>query len=83
MYTEQLIRKSCSARGEPIILKESAATAWVDGNNLLGAVVGIFCMELAIKKAKKVGIGFVTVKGEEYPSTLLLINFAQEAIISG
>lgn len=46
--------------GEPVILKESPATALVDGNNLLGPVIGNFCMALAIKKAKEVGVGVVT-----------------------
>ena len=72
LYVDELINKTCSARGEPVILKESAATAWVDGNNQLGAVVGIFCMELAIKKAKEVGIGFVNVKGKAF--FLLIAN---------
>ena len=31
---------STSSNEEPIIIKESAATAFVDGNNLLGPVVG-------------------------------------------
>ena len=44
---------------EPSVLKESPATALVDGNNLLGPVVGNFCMKLAIQKAKEVGIGLV------------------------
>ncbi|KAK6036036.1 malate/L-lactate dehydrogenase [Cooperia oncophora] len=36
--------------GEPIIIKEKGATAWVDGCNLLGPVVGNFCMKLAVQK---------------------------------
>jgi LDH2 family malate/lactate/ureidoglycolate dehydrogenase len=47
---------------EPKILKEAVATAWVDGMNLLGPVVGNFCMNLAIEKAKKCGIGMVVAK---------------------
>jgi len=34
----------------------------VDGGNLLGPVVGNFCMSLAIKKAKDAGIGWVVAK---------------------
>jgi LDH2 family malate/lactate/ureidoglycolate dehydrogenase len=44
---------------EPVVVQDSPATALVDGNNLLGPVVGNFCMQLAIKKAKEVGIGMV------------------------
>lgn len=50
----------------PTILKETVATAWIDGNALLGPVVGKFCMELAIKKAKECGIGWVVAKGSNH-----------------
>ena len=42
-----------NSNDEPLIVKESPATAYVDGKNLLGPVVGTFCMQLAIKKAKE------------------------------
>ena len=48
---------------EPEILKENAATAHVDGCNLLGPVVGNFCMDVAIQKAKTAGVGWVVAKG--------------------
>ena len=38
------------------------ATALVDGKNLLGPVVGNFCMDIAIKKAKEFGIGMVVAR---------------------
>ncbi|XP_068620459.1 (2R)-3-sulfolactate dehydrogenase (NADP(+))-like [Battus philenor] len=47
---------------KPVILKESAATAWVDGMDTLGATAANFCMDLAIKKAKECGVGWVSVK---------------------
>ena len=49
-----------------MILKESAATAWVDGQNGIGPVVGNFCMDLAIKKAKECGVGWVVAKGSNH-----------------
>ena len=49
---------------EPSVVKETVATALVDGNNTLGPVVGNFSMDLAIQKAKDVGIGWVAAKGE-------------------
>ncbi|KAI3411847.1 hypothetical protein GPALN_001910 [Globodera pallida] len=48
--------------GEPKVLKQKGATAWVDGCDLLGAVVGNFCTELAIKLAKQHGVGWVVCK---------------------
>ncbi len=56
--------KACGGDGQPTVLSEKGATAWVDGNNLLGAVVGNFAMQLAIKKAKEFGIGLVAAKGD-------------------
>lgn len=59
MYLNDIQQKSIDGAAEPKILKESAATAWVDGCNGLGAVVGRYCMDLAIQKAKNVGVGWV------------------------
>lgn len=50
----------------PEIEKENPCTAVVNGKNAMGATVGKFCMELAIKKAKKIGIGWVVAKNCNY-----------------
>lgn len=63
MYVKDIQSGICAKEGEPVVEKESAATALVDGRNLLGPVVGNFCMDLAIKKAKEVGIGWVVAHG--------------------
>uniref|UniRef100_A0A336KKY3 CSON011745 protein n=1 Tax=Culicoides sonorensis TaxID=179676 RepID=A0A336KKY3_CULSO len=62
MYINDLLINSTAGAAVPEILKETPATAWVDGKNGLGAVVGEFCMDLAIKKAKTVGVGWVVAK---------------------
>lgn len=46
---------------KPEIVKESSVLANVDAHNGLGQVAGVFGMELAIAKARKEGIGMVTV----------------------
>lgn len=53
MYVNDLKTKITCTDGEPEILNETAATAMVDGKNLLGPAVGIFSMNLAIKVKKK------------------------------
>ena len=63
MYVNDIRNKTTEPNAEPAILKETPATAWVDGKNGLGPVIGNFCMDLAIKKAKNVGVGWVAVKG--------------------
>jgi len=50
----------------PEIMKETVSTAWVDGNNLLGGVVGKFCIDLAIKKAKETGIACVSARNSNH-----------------
>ncbi|XP_076461628.1 putative oxidoreductase YjmC [Babylonia areolata] len=67
-YMQDLLKAnvSTSATQEPEVVKETAATALVDGHNLLGPVVGNFAMDLAIRKAKDVGIGWVSVRGTNH-----------------
>ncbi|KAK5966509.1 L-sulfolactate dehydrogenase, partial [Trichostrongylus colubriformis] len=66
MYVGDCRKKVCKLDGTPTILKEKAGSAWVDGNSLLGPVVGNFCMDLAVKKAKEAGVGWVTCKGSNH-----------------
>lgn len=66
MYINDLHAGAIDGNAVPELLQESPATAWVDGKNGLGAVVGNFCMDLAIKKASSVGVGIVAVKGSNH-----------------
>lgn len=49
---------------EPSVEKQTAATAFIDGNNVLGPVVGKLAMDTAIDKARAAGVGWVTCKGK-------------------
>ncbi|XP_075981124.1 (2R)-3-sulfolactate dehydrogenase (NADP(+))-like [Anticarsia gemmatalis] len=62
-YINDCQQGACKPAAKPVVLKESAGTAWVDGCFALGATVGNFCMELAIRKAKETGIAWVAAKG--------------------
>lgn len=66
MYLNELDKKTADGWAVPIILNETIATAWVDGRNGLGMVVGNWCMDLAVEKAKQVGIGMVCCKGSNH-----------------
>ncbi|RZJ90222.1 MAG: Ldh family oxidoreductase [Chryseobacterium sp.] len=48
------------------IVHETPSTATVDGDRGLGLVVAPYAMELAIKKAKEVGTGWVAVKNSNH-----------------
>ena len=62
MYVKDIESGITVSNLEPKILRETAAIAHVDGQNVLGPVVGNFCMKAALKKSKDVGIGFVVAK---------------------
>ncbi|XP_041365965.1 uncharacterized oxidoreductase YjmC-like [Gigantopelta aegis] len=66
MYVKDIKTGMTVSDQEPEILKETAATAFVDGKNVLGPVVGKFCMEIAIRKAKESGIGWVVACGSNH-----------------
>ena len=66
VYVKDCQGKFCKPNNDPIILNESPGTAWVDGNNGLGVVVGTFCMNRAIEMAKVNGIGWVVAKGSNH-----------------
>ena len=51
---------------KPKIIKETSTTAAVDARNGLGQPAGYFGMSLAIKKAKKSGVGFVSVRNSNH-----------------
>ncbi|XP_063540248.1 uncharacterized oxidoreductase YjmC-like [Cydia strobilella] len=65
-YINDLKSGVTDPKGKPVVLKENASTAWVDGSNALGAIVGNFSMDLAIKKAKETGVGWVATKGSSH-----------------
>ncbi|XP_028043945.1 uncharacterized protein LOC114253309 isoform X2 [Bombyx mandarina] len=61
-YINDILSKATDPCAKPVILKESAATALVDGCDALGATVGNFCMDVAIRKAKEAGVGWVAAR---------------------
>uniref|UniRef100_A0A1I8ADM1 Malate/L-lactate dehydrogenase n=1 Tax=Steinernema glaseri TaxID=37863 RepID=A0A1I8ADM1_9BILA len=66
IYVNDVATGACDKAGAPKIIKEKGSTAWVDGNNLLGPVVGNFCMKLAVEKARDFGIGWVVAKNSNH-----------------
>ena len=66
VYIKDCVGNLCKPNNDPIVLKKGPVTAWIDGNNGLGVVVGTFCMEMAIEMAKTTGIGWVVAKGSNH-----------------
>ena len=64
IYVQDLEHGLAVSNREPELVRETAATAYVDGHNLLGSVVGNYCMKIALRKAKEAGVGWVVAKSE-------------------
>ncbi|CAB4006593.1 uncharacterized oxidoreductase -like isoform X1, partial [Paramuricea clavata] len=66
MYVRDVKEGTTLPDGQPIIDKETVSTALVNANNILGPVSSNFCMDLAMKKAKETGVGWVTCHGANH-----------------
>jgi LDH2 family malate/lactate/ureidoglycolate dehydrogenase len=75
MYVQDISTKICDGNAIPTIEKEKFSTALVNGQNSLGPVVGNFCMNLAIEKAKKHGVGWVTANSMFIFLVFLLLTY--------
>jgi L-2-hydroxycarboxylate dehydrogenase (NAD+) len=65
-YVDGIRGGSILPKVKPKIIKETSTTAAVDGRHGLGQPAGYFGMNLAIKKAKRSGVGFVTVRSSNH-----------------
>jgi LDH2 family malate/lactate/ureidoglycolate dehydrogenase len=61
-YAKQLRLGGVDRRASPVVERETAATAMLDGANGLGQVVSCRALEVAISKARQVGAGAVMVR---------------------
>ncbi|KAK3927164.1 Malate dehydrogenase [Frankliniella fusca] len=66
LYVDDVAAGSCLPAAEPRLLRDGPSTAWVDGGHGLGPVVGRYCMQLAIDKARQTGVGWVVAKGSNH-----------------
>ncbi|XP_057653836.1 (2R)-3-sulfolactate dehydrogenase (NADP(+))-like [Diorhabda carinulata] len=80
-YIKDIREKACDANADPTILTECASIAAVCGNNGLGAVIGTFCMDIAIKKARETGIGMVVTNGSNHFGTNMF--YTEKAVRQG
>jgi LDH2 family malate/lactate/ureidoglycolate dehydrogenase len=51
---------------KPVILRETASTAVVDGNGGLGLIIAPYAMNIAIEKAKGAGSGWISVQNSSH-----------------
>ena len=60
------LEKGMISREKPEIVHETPVSAVIDGKNGMGQLVGYDAMQLAIEKAKKVGMAIVTVRNSNH-----------------
>ncbi|XP_032669327.1 uncharacterized oxidoreductase YjmC-like [Odontomachus brunneus] len=66
MYVNEIESRTSDPAARPRVVTDFQAIALVDGQNALGQVIGKYCMEMAIEKAKKFGIGMVAARGSNH-----------------
>lgn len=62
IYLERYREGRLNPRPRPRVVRETPATATMDGDRGLGIIVGHRAMDLAIRKARDVGMGMVTLR---------------------
>ena len=66
VYVEQYKNKELKPAAEMSIIKDNLASCSVDGDKGLGIITTPKAMEIAIEKAKKTGIGIVTINNSRH-----------------
>ena len=61
-YVTRLRDGGCNAKARPHVVRETAATALIDGDNGLGHLAMVMARDLAMAKARLAGIGWVGVR---------------------
>ena len=65
-YVDGIRKGTILPKVKPKIIKETSSTAAIDARHGLGQPASYFGMNLAIKKAKRGGVGFVTVRNSNH-----------------
>lgn len=66
MYRQHINKGFVKVGNKPSVAHETGISAVVDGNQAMGQVVSKYAMDLAIEKAKKSGVGMVTVRNSNH-----------------
>jgi len=81
LYLERYRDGRLNPRPRPRVVQEAPATAVMDGDRGLGIIVGHRAMDLAIQKAREVGVGMVTLRNSGHLG--MVGYFALQAVPHG
>ena len=65
-YHKEITGGLVTVKAVPEIVKETPISATIEGNDAMGQLLGVQAMDLAIEKAKKVGVGMVAVRNSNH-----------------
>ncbi|MBQ8232366.1 MAG: Ldh family oxidoreductase [Lachnospiraceae bacterium] len=65
-YHKSIENGSVKVDAKPEIIFETPVSAVIDGHSGMGQLISVYAMKLAIKKAKEVGISFVSVRNSNH-----------------
>ncbi len=65
-YIDRILKKIQEPKTKIEILKDTPTTAVIDGHNGMGMVIGYQAMNMAITKAKQLGLGMVVVRNSTH-----------------
>jgi LDH2 family malate/lactate/ureidoglycolate dehydrogenase len=82
-YVDRLKAGGFNAAATPKVLRETAATAVIDGDNGLGHLAMFAAVDLAAAKARDTGIGWVGVRGSNHagPAAIYVRRLADRELI--
>lgn len=63
---ERLLKGGAKARPNIQVVNEAPSTALIDGGHALGAITATRAMDMAVKKARAQGIGFVSARNSDF-----------------
>ncbi|HEX9935316.1 MAG TPA: Ldh family oxidoreductase, partial [bacterium] len=66
IYMDRIFSGQVDPKAQPVIAREGPTTAVVDGRNGMGQVASAFAMNLAVRKARDLGLGMVAVRGSNH-----------------
>lgn len=81
IYLERINAGVIRLDSEPKVIMQEGATALIDGDNHLGAVVGMAALDQAISLARQMGVGFVGVRHSNHFGSCSY--YAEQAIERG
>lgn len=65
-YHKEITEGLVTVNAVPEIVKETPVSATIEGHDAMGQLLGVQAMDLAIEKAKKVGVGMVAVRNSNH-----------------